>query len=300
MAQPPHLWIDTGDGAPMYVEVHGAGGDRASIVLVHGGGGQGADWLGTPDGRPGWAPVLAQRGHPVYVVDRPGHGRGAAWAPALGPLGPTPTLELITWLFRPAPDAFPTAHLQTQWPDPDGHDIALRQQLASSRSMPIDLAPAHALERAAGEALLDRIGPAIVVTHSAGGPMGWLLAGASPDLVSAVVALEPLGPPHRPADGGLPGLPHGLTAVPAGDLSGVPVLLVSAEASALASCDEAVRDFLTGAGARVELVRLGDHGVHGNGHGMIFESNHLDVLDVVLDQLERLVPDLAPLGAPGD
>ena len=32
------------------------------IVLVHGGGGQGTDWLGTPDGRPGWATFLLQDG----------------------------------------------------------------------------------------------------------------------------------------------------------------------------------------------------------------------------------------------
>ena len=25
------------------------------LVLIHGGGGQGTDYLGTPDGRPGWA-----------------------------------------------------------------------------------------------------------------------------------------------------------------------------------------------------------------------------------------------------
>src|SRR5580692_181395 len=30
------------------------------IVLVHGGGGQGTDWMGTPDGRPGWATLLVQ------------------------------------------------------------------------------------------------------------------------------------------------------------------------------------------------------------------------------------------------
>src|SRR5260370_90266 len=44
------------------------------IVLVHGGGGQGLDWMVTPDGRPGWATYLAQEGYRVYVVDRPGHG----------------------------------------------------------------------------------------------------------------------------------------------------------------------------------------------------------------------------------
>ena len=45
------------------------------IVMVHGGGGQGTDWMGTPDGRPGWAPHFLQEGYAVYVVDRPGHGR---------------------------------------------------------------------------------------------------------------------------------------------------------------------------------------------------------------------------------
>ena len=45
------------------------------VVLVHGGGGQGTDWMGTPDGRPGWTEALVRGGHRVYVVDRPGHGR---------------------------------------------------------------------------------------------------------------------------------------------------------------------------------------------------------------------------------
>ena len=46
------------------------------IVLVHGGGGQGLDWMGTPDGRPRLgADPCCEEGYKVYVVDRPGHGR---------------------------------------------------------------------------------------------------------------------------------------------------------------------------------------------------------------------------------
>jgi hypothetical protein len=37
------------------------------------------------------------------------------------------------------------------------------------------------------------------------------------------------------------------------------------------------------------VLRLADHGVHGNGHGMIFERNHLQVLDVVMEQLTGLL-----------
>ena len=51
--------------------------------------------------------------------------------------------------------------------------------------------------------------------------------------------------------------------------------------------DTEVRDYLADAGANVELLRLADHGVHGNGHGMIFERNHLKVLDVVMDTAGR-------------
>src|SRR6059036_1743384 len=100
----------------MYVEWSGAEpAGSPSLVLIHGGGGQGTDWLGTPDGRRGWAPELAARGHRVYVIDRPGHGRGAAWAGVLGEMGPAPTAEGMAILFRSPEGAHPTAHLQTQW-----------------------------------------------------------------------------------------------------------------------------------------------------------------------------------------
>src|SRR5262245_16569077 len=45
------------------------------LVMIHGGGGQGTDWLETPDGRDGWADYFVADGWDVYVVDRPGHGR---------------------------------------------------------------------------------------------------------------------------------------------------------------------------------------------------------------------------------
>src|SRR5437868_8660469 len=48
------------NGKQMYVEYQIPAQVRHPypIVLVHGGGGQGLDWLLTPDGRPGWATHL--------------------------------------------------------------------------------------------------------------------------------------------------------------------------------------------------------------------------------------------------
>src|SRR5262245_4598834 len=77
-----------------------------SIVLVHGGGGQGLDWMGTPDGRPGWFQHLAAEGYRVYVVDRPGHGRSPQHPDLLGAIPARPgTMEGLQGIFIfPAPE----------------------------------------------------------------------------------------------------------------------------------------------------------------------------------------------------
>jgi pimeloyl-ACP methyl ester carboxylesterase len=45
------------------------------IVLFHGAGQTGTDWLQTPDGRPGWAYFFIKQGFTVYMVDYPARGR---------------------------------------------------------------------------------------------------------------------------------------------------------------------------------------------------------------------------------
>ncbi len=53
------------------------------------------------------------------------------------------------------------------------------------------------LNQAAGVALLERTGPAVLLVHSQSGPFAWTLADARPDLVRAVINIEPNGPPFR-------------------------------------------------------------------------------------------------------
>jgi len=47
------------------------------IVMVHGAGSSGANFMGTPDGREGWAQFFLRQGYAVYVIDQPGRGRAA-------------------------------------------------------------------------------------------------------------------------------------------------------------------------------------------------------------------------------
>ncbi len=165
------------------------------IVMIHGTAQTGNNFIGTPDGRPGWAQDFAAREYAVYVVDQVGRGRSGA-SPALHGEYVDPPVQLVQFLARSPDSAFPTAHLNTQWPgraqpgEPFFDQFA-RQQVPYIR----DPKKNEELNLAGNLALLERIGPAIVMTHSQAGPLGWKVADTRPDLVKAIVAVEPNGPP---------------------------------------------------------------------------------------------------------
>ncbi len=169
------------------------------IVMVHGGGGQGLDFLATPDGRPGWATFFLHQGFSVYVVDRPGHGRarnGAAWVATTE----LPTYETLADVVFG--NGEPTAQApHTQWPGPHTVTSDLADQFCAGQGpFALDAAEAERAMQSAGAELLDRIGPAILLTHSMGGSFGWLVADARPGIVKAIVAIEPAGPPSANSD----------------------------------------------------------------------------------------------------
>lgn len=301
------------------------------LVMVHGGGGQGLDYLATPDGRPGWATFFVNQGYAVYVVDRPGHGR-ALWHDDVSiPRSPPMTAEMALDLFvAPARNAqrWPQAKAHTQWPaGQEGEfEAVLDQFLAGQGCMPLDLAATQEDMRRCGADLLDRIGPAILMTHSMAGPFGWLVADARPDLVKAIVAIEPIGPAFAPPLPGMPELSWGLTAVPVAydppvsnpaelatverpasapghvptrvqaepvrklaNLSRIPVAVVTAEASFMAGFEQGVVDFLAQAGVPAEHLRLEEHGLRGNGHIMMAERNSDEIAALIARWLSERV-----------
>jgi len=276
------------------------------LVLVHGGGGQGTDWMTTPDGRPGWARLLVQQGYAVYVVDRVGLGRSPYHPDVIGPMGGAFPYEAGRGLFA----ADEVADDQTAWPwERDPGTGAMDQLVAGMGPMPADLALSQELDADRLVRLLDRIGPAVLVTHSAGGPVGWLVADARPELVKGIVALEPMGPAFVEFPGlgtltwGRPSAPirtepawsspeeaqaAGAAALTLPGLRGIPVALVTGGASSFAAFRDEFADILGRSGAPTDVLHLPDHGVEGNGHGLIFEANSEEVLELVAGWLSRL------------
>ncbi|MEV0355430.1 alpha/beta fold hydrolase [Nocardia sp. NPDC050697] len=240
------------------------------VILVHGGGGQSTDWMWASAGQPGWAELFVAAGHPTYLFDRPGHGR-SPWDPdTMGARDPAPDAAALRSLFGL---------------DRAGGAPELTPIEAPATGLPHDTPRAQTVEAARLAALLARTGPAVLVAHSAGAPGVWLAADRHPELVRAVVAVEPLGPPH----GGprhAAALAHGvaafvLGAAPGTGLALVPTLVVSAEASGHAPRDAATAAFLRARGVPVEHLELGAHGLRGDGHGLIFDTNSTAAFELV-------------------
>lgn len=195
------------------------------IIMVHGGTRTGTTYTGTPDGREGWAQYFARRGYAVYVVDQPGRGRSGYVTEAYGPQtladgegGARRYLQQETFKL------WPQAHLYTQWPGNGLPDDPVTLQMTGSYVPEIkDFTKQQFLNRDALVALLDKIGPSILMVHSQAGAFAWPVADARPDLVKAIIGVEPNGPPVHSVEligapdwfkNGPVALPFGLSAVP--------------------------------------------------------------------------------------
>ena len=182
--------------------------------------------------------------------------------------------------------------------------------------------------QSAGAALLDKIGAAVLISHSQGGLMPWVIADVRPKLVKAIVSIEPTGPPFVDAIFTTePTRPYGLTDIPltyspaptnattplqtqvipndeAGlatcivqasparqlvNFKNIPVLLETSEASYHAVYDDCTFVFLKQAGVPVERLKLADVGIHGNGHLHFMEKNSDQIAGVLEAWIEKTV-----------
>ena len=303
------------------------------LVLIHGAAQTATNWMGTPDGRKGWADYFVEQGYVVYMIDQPMRGR-SAWHPVDG----------ATRMFTAANEEFqftaietagnwPQAKKHTQWPGEGPNkgrkgDPIFDAFYATQVETVVSNEETQRRNQEAGAALLDKIGPAIVLTHSQSGPFGWLIADARPNLVKAIVAVEPAGPPFEatiigtgkarawgPTD--IPityappvSDPHDLAVereaeadgpdlfvcwmqkAPARrlvNLTGIPAVVVAAEASYHQVYDHCTAKYLNQAGVKTEYIRLQDKGIAGNGHMVMLEKNNLDIARLLDEWLQRNV-----------
>jgi pimeloyl-ACP methyl ester carboxylesterase len=273
------------------------------IVFIHGGGGQGTDWLETPDGRDGWVDYFVADGWDVYVVDRPGHGRAQSNASCgNGPMR-VGNSAIISRLSTSAPNVWPGGA-------PTPTNEAVVGWTASSATAPYC---GDALAAQTISALLDEIGPAVLLAHSAGGGSTFRVPDLNPSKVVGVIGFEAAG--SNPTAAGFnnspamittwktePALAASFAAVDKGGCSmqgdrpsrlvnyaNLPVVLVATEmgtsSKAAIECAAAV---WTQAGAKASAVYLPDRGLKGGGHFAMAQLDNAAYAKVFIELASRI------------
>ncbi|KAK4186011.1 Alpha/Beta hydrolase protein [Podospora australis] len=169
------------------------------IVLIPGSGRTSIDFLTTPSPNvpsPSWSSSLLASGHELYLMDPPFRGR-SPWHPSH--LSSGNSTHYQTFGAASLKAAWTSSPASTQWPSPiETGSPEFDHVMASTFPQLTDLALEQTVSQKGVAELLDKIGkPVILLAHSMGCKTAWLAADARPDLVKAIVAVEPAGPPFQ-------------------------------------------------------------------------------------------------------
>lgn len=259
------------------------------IVMVHGLGLTGNMYLTTADGKEGWGLHTARAGIATYLVTLPsvvasGMDGGPFNASVTGAAAPSDQPGLATWVpegfwtsfgYGPGyPELYPGVQFALE-------DLEGLMAGVSPYIEPVSgpgLGANQAMDGAALAALLEKVGPAVIVTHSLSGPVGFRVATERPDLVRAIVTIEPArGCPDDFAESDIPVLA----------LFGDHLDARSMFQRAAAACSE-LASAQRERGIASRSVVLADAGMPGHTHMLPVDRSSERVARYVIDWLQNL------------
>jgi pimeloyl-ACP methyl ester carboxylesterase len=264
---------------------------RYPVIMVHGGGHTGKTYETTPDGREGWYTLFTRRGFAPYVVDDPNRGRSCCEPTRihLVRLGLAAPSTLPSTTIYSKESAWSTFRFGAEYPETYGGSKfpfeALDQYAAQWVFTYRD--PEELDKITAGiVALLDSIGPAILVTHSQSGNLGLRATFERPDLVKAYVSVEPAAfavPEGRSVD----------------EIRDVPLFTVFGDrletsdlwVNSLAGT-RGVVEALNAAGGDGSVLVLPDIGITGNTHMMMMDRNNEAIAGIIVHWIQEHVSDV--------
>ncbi|MDX2151155.1 MAG: alpha/beta fold hydrolase [Bryobacteraceae bacterium] len=264
------------------------------LVFLHGTGQFSKTWETTPDGREGFQTIFLRRRFPVYLIDQPRRGN-AGRSTVSATINATPDEQMWFGTFRVGtwPEYFPGVQFSK---DPE----ALNQYF---RQMTPNVGPYDPeVNSDAFAALFNKIGPAVFVTHSQGGGLGWLTVLKTGN-VKGIVTYEPGSgflfpegevPEALPSSGGTLAA-MGVPMAEFKKLTQIPIIIYYGDFIPEKASDNPGqdgwrvrlemarkwRDAVNRHGGDVTVVHLPEAGIRGNTHFPFSDLNNLQVADLM-------------------
>lgn len=274
---------------------------RYPLVFAHGVGQFSKTWETTPDGREGFQNIFLRRGFGVYLVDQPRRGNAGR---STETVTLTPAFDKEVWFNRFRVGIWPDYFEGVQFSrDPEALNQYFRQMTPTIGSVDFEVySDAYA-------ALFERIGPAIFVTHSQGGPVGWQTLLKTRN-IRAIVSYEPGGGIPFPV-GQVPEEGRVLTLSKKTEGIEVPmdvfleytkIPIVVYYGDNLPETDERPEiyewtrrlhlmrrwaEMLNERGGDVTVIHLPEVGLHGNTHFPMSDLNNKEVAELMFQWLEE-------------
>lgn len=271
------------------------------LVFAHGVGQFSKTWETTPDGREGFQNIFLRRRFSTYLVDQPRRGDAGRGTETVTI---TPTFDEELWFSRFRVGIWPNYFENVQFSrDPEALNQYFRQMTPNVGSVDLNVyADAYA-------ALFDSIGPAIFVTHSQGGGVGWITLPKTKN-IRAIVAFEPgsnvpFPEGEMPPEGKVPTLSKKTEGVEVPtqtflEFTKVPIVIFYGDN--LPETDERPELYewtrrlylmriwakmLNERGGDVTVIHLPEVGLHGNTHFPMSDLNNVEVADLVSKWLKE-------------
>ena len=274
---------------------------RYPLVFAHGVGQFSKTWETTPDGREGFQNIFLRRGFGVYLVDQPRRGNAGR---STETVTLSPAFDEELWFNRFRVGIWPNYFEGVQFSrDPEALNQYFRQMTPTIGSVDFEVySDAYA-------ALFERIGPAIFVTHSQGGPVGWQTLLKTRN-IRAIVSYEPGGGIPFPV-GQVPEEGRVLTLSKKTEGIEVPmdvfleytkIPIVVYYGDNLPETDERPEiyewtrrlhlmrrwaEMLNERGGDVTVIHLPEVGLHGNTHFPMSDLNNKEVAELMFQWLEE-------------
>lgn len=273
---------------------------KPPVVMVHGGTQTGACWLGTADGRPGWAFAFVRRGYRAILPDWPGSGRsgavpvealdGAAVCRGLGALLET-LGEPVILLTHSMSGALGWRLVETHGarilrvvaiaPGPPGN-IQDKPAVVGETQEAVEVETPAKLRFRLSKSAPYRADMAFVEKKAVGDGGRFARAGVAA-LMAAMGTIAPRLILERLNVGGAQ-----LKIARFENFRGKPILVVtgSHDLDHPRALDERTAAWLNEHGAAAEFIYLPDLGINGNGHMMMMEDNSDALADLAIDWIE--------------